>query len=208
MGDAALLLRWAGLGRTGDPLRVAAVHRAIRRARLDGVVDVVPAPASVLVRFDPARATLAELTRQLPGVAMAGTSDRRPRRHSVAVRYGGFNGPDLEEVSARLGISEEDVVRRHAAATYTVLATGFTPGFVYLGHLPPRLRLPRRPEPRVSVPAGSVAIADAQTGVYGVRSGGGWWLIGRADVPVFRPQSRPPTSFAIGDQVVFKAAAA
>jgi KipI family sensor histidine kinase inhibitor len=207
MGDAALLLRWIGLGRTGDPLRVAAAHRAIRGARLGGVVDVVPAPASVLVRFDPARVSLAELTLRVPEVAMSRAMDRRPRKHSVAVRYGGSDGPDLEEVSARLGISEEDVVRRHAAATYTVLATGFTPGFVYLGHLPPRLRLPRRPEPRVSVPAGSVAIADAQTGVYGVRSGGGWWLIGRAEVPVFRPHSHPPTNFAIGDQVVFKAAA-
>jgi KipI family sensor histidine kinase inhibitor len=207
MGDAALLLRWTGLGRAGDPLRVAAAHRAIQGARLRGVVDVVPAPASVLVRFDPAKASLAELTRRLPEMARSTTSDRRPRQHSVAVRYGGANGPDLEEVSARLGISEEDVIRRHVDTTYTVLATGFTPGFVYLGHLPPRLRLPRRGEPRVSVPAGSVAIADALTGVYGVRSGGGWWLIGRAEVPVFRPQSRPPTSFAIGDQVVFKAAA-
>ena len=207
MGDAALLLRWVGLGRTGDPLLLAAAHRAIRGARLGGVVDVVPAPASVLVRFDPARASLAELTRRLPEVAMSRAMDRRPREHSVAVRYGGSDGPDLEEVSARLGITEEDVVRRHVAGIYTVLATGFTPGFVYLGHLPPRLRLPRRPEPRMAVPAGSVAIADAQTGVYGVRSGGGWWLIGRAEVPVFRPQSHPPTSFAIGDQVVFEAAA-
>jgi KipI family sensor histidine kinase inhibitor len=207
MGDAALLLGWTGIGRTGDPLRVAAAHRAIRGARLLGVVDVVPAPASVLVRFDPARASIDELARRLPQVTGAGAGETRPRRHSVAVRYGGQDGPDLEAVAARLGLSEDDVVRRHTAVEYTVLATGFTPGFVYLGALPVRLRLPRRPEPRPSVPAGSVAIADAQTGVYGVRSGGGWWLIGRAEAPVFRPQRHPPTSFAIGDHVVFEAAA-
>ena len=206
MGDAALLLRWRGLGRNGDPPRVSAAQRAIRDARLRGVLDVVPAPASVLVRFDPARASMAELTQLLQKVALARDADRRPRLHSVAVHYGGQDGPDLEAVADRLGLSVEDLVRRHAAASYTVLATGFTPGFVYLGHLPGRLRLPRRPEPRASVPAGSVAIADALTGVYGVRSGGGWWLIGRAEAPVFRPQRRPPTSFAIGDLVVFEAA--
>jgi len=207
MGDAAMLLRWIGVGRTGDPLRVAAAHRAIRRARLRGVVDVVPAPASVLVRFDPARASVADLTQRLPELALAGTVVRRPRQHSVAVRYGGRDGPDLAVVAERLRMTEEEVVRRHAAAGYTVLATGFTPGFVYLGPLPARLRLPRRPEPRVSVPAGSVAIADALTGVYGVRSGGGWWLIGRAEAPVFQPQRSPPTNFAVGDRVMFVAAA-
>jgi KipI family sensor histidine kinase inhibitor len=207
MGDAALLLRWTGLARTGDPLRVAAAHAAIRGARLKGVIDLVPAPASVLVRFEPGKTSIDELSRRLAEVAVARPLDRPLRQHSVAVRYGGRDGPDLEAVAARLGLSEEEVVRRHAAARYTVLATGFTPGFVYLGPLPARLRLPRRPEPRLSVPGGSVAIADAQTGVYGVRSGGGWWLIGRAEVPIFRPQKHPPTSFAIGDQVMFEATA-
>ena len=205
MGDAAVMLRWTETGVAGSPLRVAAAHRAIRGARLGGVVDVVPAPASVLVRFDPARTSVAELAGRLPMLATAPAPDRSPKLHAVAVRYGGDDGPDLSEVAARLGLTEHDVVRRHAAATYTVLATGFTPGFVYLGHLPPRLRLPRRPEPRVSVPAGSVAIADAQTGVYGVRSGGGWWLIGRAATATFQPLRRPPTAFGIGDRVVFKA---
>jgi KipI family sensor histidine kinase inhibitor len=204
MGDAALLLRWAGLGRTGDPVRVATAHSVIRGARLQGVIDVVPAPASVLVRFDPARALMAELARRLSEVVVARAADRRPREHSIPVRYGGEDGPDLEAVAARLGLGQEEVVRRHAAATYTVLATGFTPGFIYLGPLPASLRLPRRPDPRVSVPAGSVAIADAQTGVYGVRSGGGWWLIGRAAVPIFRPQRHPPTTLAIGDRVDFQ----
>jgi KipI family sensor histidine kinase inhibitor len=130
---------------------------------------------------------------------------RRPRQHHLAASYGGDAGPDLEEVADRLGLTTAEVVARHTARTYTVLATGFAPGFVYLGPLPPSLRLPRRDEPRVAVPAGSVAIADAQTGVYGVRSGGGWWLIGCTTAATFRPEKRPPTAFSIGDRVTFEA---
>src|ERR1700682_5366604 len=104
MGDAALLLRWRGLGRNGGPPRVSAAQRASRGARLRGGLDVVPAPASVLVRFDPARASMAELTQLLQKVALARDADRRPRLHSVAVHYGGQDGPDLEAVADRLGL--------------------------------------------------------------------------------------------------------
>jgi 5-oxoprolinase (ATP-hydrolysing) subunit B len=204
MGDSAILLRWTRGGAGGVPLAVAAAHRSIRAARLAGVVDVVPAPASLLVRFDPGRVSGDALAGRLPALAAAAGVTRRPRHHRLAVRYGGDQGPDLEEVADRLGLRPAQVVTRHAARAYTVLATGFAPGFVYLGPLPPSLRLARRDEPRVAVPACSVAIAGAQTGVYGVRSGGGWWLIGRATTPTFRPEKHPPTSFAIGDRVTFE----
>jgi inhibitor of KinA len=205
MGDAALLLRWAGAGPAGAPLAVEAARRAIRAARLAGVVDVISAPATLLVRFDPARVSAAALAGRLPALAGGAVPKRQPRQHRLAVRYGGDAGPDLEEVADLLGLSLDQVVARHTARAYTVMATGFAPGFVYLGPLPPSLRLPRREEPRPAVPAGSVAIADAQTGVYGVRSGGGWWLIGRAQAPTFHPDRNPPTRFAIGDRVTFEA---
>ena len=204
MGDAALLLRWTGMGRAGDPAMVEDAWRALRRARIPGVVDVVPAPASVLVRFDPSRSSARELRRVLPGLVGAPATARPGRRHTIGVRYGGEGGPDLGEVSHRLGLSPDEVVRLHQATEYTVLTTGFAPGFVYLGPLPPALRLPRRPEPRLSVPSGSVAIADAQTGIYGVRSGGGWWLIGRTETPTFDPTRLPPTPFVIGHTVRFR----
>jgi KipI family sensor histidine kinase inhibitor len=205
MGDAALLLRWGRAGAAGAPAAVSAAYRSIRAARIAGVVDVVPAPASMLVRFDPDRVSASDLGGRLVPLATAPAVERRPRQHRLPVRYGGEAGPDLEEVAARLGLSPAQVVARHTSRTYTVLATGFAPGFVYLGPLPPSLRLARRQQPRVSVPAGSVAIGDAQTGVYGVRSGGGWWLIGRTEVPTFRPEKRPPTRFTIGDRVTFEA---
>jgi len=205
MGDAALLLRWTGLGRKGDPAAIASTYRAIRSARIPGVIDVVPAPASVMVRFDPLRVTEGELKTRLPQFAASRAGVRSPRKHRVALRYGGEEGPDIDEVADRLGLSVDEVIRRHSTATYTVLATGFSPGFVYLGPVVASLRLARREDPRLAVPSGSVALADAQTGIYGVRSGGGWWLIGRAAVPTFRADRRPPTPFEIGDQVEFEA---
>ncbi len=205
VGDAAVILRWGGRARV-EPLRIAAVDRSIRAARLRGVVDVVPAPASVLVRFDPVRVSVADLETRLRRLASARVARARARGHRLAVRYGGEDGPDLEEVAERLRLRPGQVVARHQAVIYTVLATGFAPGFVYLGPLPRSLRLPRRAEPRVAVPAGSVAIADAQTGVYGARTGGGWWLIGRTESPIFRPEQRSPAAFAIGDSVTFAAA--
>lgn len=205
LGDAAVLIHWGGLGRVGDPMRVAAVERAVRAAKLKGVTDVVPAPASVLVRFDPRRTRAAALDPLLQELATVDPSPTRPKPHRLAVRYGGADGPDLGDVAERLRLSPEEVIERHAAATYTVLATGFAPGFVYLGPLPESLRLPRREEPRVSVPAGSIAIADAQTGIYGIRSGGGWWLIGRTTTPTFHPEKRQPSAYSIGDEVLFEA---
>jgi KipI family sensor histidine kinase inhibitor len=206
MGDAAVMLRWTGLGAGGDPLTIAATCRAIRGARISGVLDVVPAPASILVRFDPERVSEAELRPRLLGFTSSPAGLQPPRNHKVVVRYGGGDGPDIEEVAALLGLTPGEVVKRHSAAVYTVLTTGFSPGFVYLGPLPATLRLARRQEPRLSVPSGSVAIAGAQSGIYGARSGGGWWLIGRAATATFRPNRRPPTAFEIGDKVEFEAA--
>jgi len=205
MGDAALLLRWTGMARDGDPAMVESAYRSIRRARLRGVVDVVPAPASVLVRFDPSRVSATLLRQALPPLVPQPAQAKQGRAHAISVRYGGSAGPDLEEVAHRLHLSQDEVIRLHQGTEYTVLATGFAPGFVYLGPLPPALRLPRREDPRISVPAGSVAIADALTGIYGIRSGGGWWLIGRTETPTFDPNRLPPTPFAIGRRVCFRA---
>jgi KipI family sensor histidine kinase inhibitor len=207
MGEAALLWRWPA--RVPSPrmsATVGAAWRAVRAGRLGGVVDTVPGPASLLVRFDPLRTT-AEAVRLAVEALLPADADPAPgRTHTLAVRYGGADGPDLDEVAGRLGMRPEAVIRAHQQAHYSVLVTGFMPGFVYLGPLAPSLRLPRREYPRRVVPAGSVAIAEAQTGVYGVQSAGGWWLIGRVEARLFDPRANPPTRFAIGDQVSFQPA--
>jgi KipI family sensor histidine kinase inhibitor len=204
LGEAALLLRWRARAPSREMAqRVRSVWEAVRAARLDGVIDVVPAPASLLLRFDPGRSDRADLERRLAELVKAGASpDATPvARHVVEVTYGGEHGPDLEEVADRLSLTPEEVISLHTSETLTVLATGFTPGFVYLGPLSATLELPRRERPRTRVPAGSVAIAERQTGIYCVESAGGWWLIGSTSQAAFRPDADPPVAFAIGDQV-------
>ncbi|HLB54334.1 MAG TPA: 5-oxoprolinase subunit PxpB, partial [Gemmatimonadales bacterium] len=120
----------------------------------------------------------------------------------IPVRY---DGPDLEEVSARTSLTREEVIRRHTAPEYLVYLLGFAPGFGYLGDLDPALILPRRSAPRTRVPAGSVAIAGAQTAVYPLETPGGWHLIGRTTLSLFDPRRDPPALLAPGDRVRFEA---
>ena len=102
-------------------------------------------------------------------------------------------------------MAEAEAVSLHSGAEYLVHAIGFTPGFPYLGGLPERLRTPRRDTPRAHVPAGSVAIGGSQTGVYPVGSPGGWQIVGRTPIALFRPLERPASLLRPGDRVRFRA---
>ena len=121
----------------------------------------------------------------------------------IPVAYGGEHGPDLADVAAHTGLSAAEVVRRHAAAEYVVYLLGFLPGFAFLGGLPTALATPRRAVPRTAVPAGSVGIGGEQTGIYPLRSPGGWHLIGRTEVALFDPLAASPTLLRPGDRVRF-----
>lgn len=122
---------------------------------------------------------------------------------AIPVIYGGVAGPDLEAVAGHNGLTPQQVVEAHAAGRYTVYFMGFQPGFPYLGGLDARLHTPRRAEPRLVVPAGSVGIGGSQTGVYPLAAPGGWQLIGRTDIALFTPDQQPPTFLRPGDQVRF-----
>ncbi len=133
----------------------------------------------------------------------AGTSPDDGIDIEIPVRYGGVDGPDLDEVAALLGMRPQDVVDLHAAARYRVLFLGFAPGFGYLGGLPEQLATPRRASPRERVPAGSVGIAGRQTAVYPLAMPGGWQLIGRTDTILFDPAKPEPALFRPGASVRF-----
>lgn len=213
-GDAALLVV---LGNSLDVVVNARVHRLARLLDERHADDrawgrPVPAYASLLVPYDPLLLTAPEAHRQLTDVMVGWTtldpadSPTAPgREHVVAVRYGGDAGPDLAEVASRLGRSEVDVIERHAAVAYCVFMLGFSPGFPYLGPLPDDLVLPRRATPRTSVPAGSVAIAGRQTGIYPAATPGGWHLIGRTDAVLWDPTRQRPALLEPGDTVRFVA---
>jgi KipI family sensor histidine kinase inhibitor len=125
------------------------------------------------------------------------------RTIEIAVRYGGDDGADLRDVAQACGLREDEAIALHAAATYVVAFVGFLPGFAYLDGLDERLRLPRRAQPRTRVPAGSVAIAGAQSGVYPFDSPGGWHIIGRTAQRMFDPEREPAALLQPVDRVRF-----
>ena len=208
MGEAALLATLS------DALDARANAWALRAARAlearrggaPGLGAAVPGHGSVLVPFDPDRcpeALARALIEQALGDACATEETPGGVLHEIPVAYGGAEGPDLGEGAARTGLSAEEGVALHAGTEYRVLVLGFMPGFPYLGVLPPALDLPRRATPRVRVPAGSVAIAGRQTGIYPADTAGGWHLIGRTEVRPWDPRRDPPALLAPGDRVRF-----
>ncbi len=166
----------------------AALHRWLLDDPPDGVVELVPAERSVLVRFDAGRTGPAAVRRHVERVASE-SATHHPHRPPPAARTVEvpvcYDGPDLDEVAAVTASTTAEVIARHQAPSYTSAFCGFSPGFAYLTGLDPSLHLPRRDEPRTTVPAGSVAIAAGYTAVYPRSSPGGWWLLGRTDLDVW-----------------------
>jgi KipI family sensor histidine kinase inhibitor len=206
-GDEALLVT---LDSVASEEAIGRAHTLARLVRGAGQPWGRPVPgyASVMVPFDAVRlpaadaaARLATLVEQARAVPPEADSDGAPV--TIAVRYGGNDGPDLAEVAERTGRSPADVIELHGSVTYLVHMLGFAPGFGYLGQLPAELALPRRAEPRTQVPTGSVAIAGRQTAVYPFSTPGGWHLIGRTDQQMWRIDRDPPALLAPGMRVRF-----
>jgi inhibitor of KinA len=160
----------------------------------------------VALYFDPVHTDVESLLARLEQDADAGgVAGRSPVEHLIPVEYGGPAGLDLADVARAAGLAEDEVVSIHARGVYRVFMLGFLPGFAYMGPLEPRLVRPRRSIPRPRVPAGSVAIAGAQTGVYPTDSPGGWNIIGRTSVRLFDPDRHAPFLLEAGDTVRFSA---
>lgn len=184
---------------------VRVLHAWLRDDPPEAIVDLHPAYATLLVRYDPLRCDPEALAQEISRRAesLSGRPERAPRSFEIPVRYGGAFGPDLDEVARVTGLPAEDVVAAHAGAVYDVRFIGFSPGFPYLAGLPERLATPRREAPRVNVEAGSVAIAGPQAGIYPVRSPGGWSIIGWTDFTLFDPTREAGAILAPGDRVRF-----
>lgn len=188
--------------------RAIELARRLEARAAAGIRDIVPGYCTVGVHFDPLSTDLAALERAVAdaGAGLDGpvTLADRPAIE-IPVVYGGADGPDLARVAEFAGCSEEEVVRRHASMTYRVYMLGFVPGFAYMGRVDASIAAPRHRVPRERVPAGSVGIAGAQTGVYPISTPGGWQLIGRTDLSMFDASRTPPNRLAPGDLVRFVA---
>ncbi len=165
----------------------------------------VPAYASALLRFDPLRTAPADAEKLVDAMLARGqlvlSAGNEPRRLiEIPTTY---DGPDLAETAERSQLSVEQLVALHSEREYTAYFLGFMPGFAYCGRLDPRIVSPRLARPRERVPAGSVAIADGQTGVYPLASPGGWRLIGRTDLALFDPGAAEPVTIRAGDRIRF-----
>lgn len=212
LGDSAVLLHFGDAIDAAINARVHAAVRHIAARQLPGIVELIPAYASLAVQLDPAcwsGGTLAPAQRcaeaLLDALAAAPATDEiSSTTIEIPVCYGAGFGPDLDAAAARCGLAAQELAELHAATNYRVALLGFAPGFPYLLGLDPRLHLPRLATPRTRVPAGSVAIGGAQTGIYPRELPGGWNLIGRTPLRLFDAARSPPNRIAAGMQLRFR----
>lgn len=185
--------------------QVAKLLRLLELRPIIGIVNLHPAYCSVLVKFDVLKLHHDELETRLRSYLdrLDEVSLPEPRHREIPVCYGGEYGPDLAEVSDTHSLSFQQVIDLHVSATYIVYFLGFVPGFAYLGGLPEALVTPRLPMPRRRVPPGSVGIAGHQSGVYPFATPGGWRLIGRTPIVMFRSDRTAMSFLSIGDRVHF-----
>jgi KipI family sensor histidine kinase inhibitor len=171
---------------------------------LPGVIETVPTFRSLLVHYDPLATTRAELERALASLLDAATDGKTgARQWRIPACYAGECAPDLDEVAQLTGHSASEIVSLHSGTRYHVYMLGFLPGFPYMGDLPAELALPRRADPRLRVPAGSISIATTLTAIYPYQSPGGWHLIGATPIRFFDVAREPPSLLAAGDALLF-----
>jgi len=207
-GDAALVVQ---LQERIDPALngwCVSLARALEVRLGTAIRDAVVGYASVTVYFDPMRIDAAWLEDEIAAAAQETEFEMDGPRDGavveVPVHYGGEFGPDLPEVARFGACSEDDVIELHAGRTYRVYLMGFVPGFAYMAEVDAKIATPRRVSPRTLVPAGSVAIAGGQTGIYPSATPGGWNIIGRTPLALYDPTRREPFLFRPGDVVRFR----
>ena len=206
-GDSAINLEFAKTisPQTSGMIRVAA--QTLTDDPIPGVTELVPTFCSLMVTYDPCVIGYDELCQRVQGKLrnLAAAEAGVKRIVVIPVCYGGEFGPDLPTVAHHAGMSEQDVVSLHCAHDYLIDMLGFLPGFAYLGGLDPRLHTPRLAEPRTEIPAGSVGIGGAQTGIYPLPSPGGWQIIGRSPLRPYDAEREPAFLYAAGDSIEFEA---
>lgn len=205
VGDACVVIEFEARVDPALNRRAVAAADRVAGAALPGVRDVVATYHAVAVHFDPLEADRDRLIRALEQAVRSPDAGARAAdaAHEIPVCYGGEYGPDLPDLARFAGCSEEAVVHLHCDPVYRVYMMGFLPGFAYLGTVDERLRMGRHETPRLRVPAGSVAIAGFQTGVYPLESPGGWRVIGRTSVKPYDERRADPLLFRTGDEVRF-----
>lgn len=182
--------------------KVIALKQEIYRLNIDGVISVISTYHSVGLFCDPIRINRHELMRTIDSLIRK-TEPVQHKSYDIVEIPVKYDGEDLKRVALHAGISEEEVIKIHCSPLYRVYMLGFTPGFPYLGGMDERIRTPRLDSPRLKVKAGSVGIADNQTGIYSLDSPGGWNIIGHTEIKLYDLEREQPILLKSGQFVKF-----
>jgi inhibitor of KinA len=203
-GDTALVVEFGDSIDRRVSAKVLALARRLDQHRPGGIIETVPTFRSLMVHYDPLVLPMSSLSARIAELMQSIQTREEPGRlWRLPACYDTRIAPDLDDVVSRTGLSEDQVIECHSAATYHVYMLGFLPGMAYLGDVPAELVLPRRPRPRLKVPAGSVAIATTMTCIIPLETPSGWHLIGRSPVPFLEQRPDPAALLAAGDKVTF-----
>lgn len=206
-GDTALIVEFGNTIGLEINRRVMTLNEAILKAKINGVEELVPTYRSLLVRYDPLKISYEQLVlsiKNLENTAEVLEAEVKGRKVVVPVVYGEEYGPDLSHVARVHGLTEAQVIKLHSGREYRVYMIGFVAGFPYLGEVADEIATPRLETPRMKVPAGSVGIAEKQTGIYPREAPGGWQIVGRTPLRLFDPRQESPTLLSPGDTVEFR----
>ena len=205
-GDSAVTVEFSKDIDDAANRRVLALDRALTEAPIEGITETVPTYRSLLVHYDPCRIDFDALgTALLARAQVPASVASKPRRWRIPVAYGGENGIDLEDVAKARDTTPDEIVARHTAGDYRVAMIGFTPGWSYLSGLAPFLHMPRRQNPRLLTPAGTISIGGVQTGIQCLAGPSGWHLLGRTPVRTYQLHREPIFLLEPGDGINFYA---
>lgn len=204
-GDSALLIEFEQKIAPEINAQITAFVHLLKEQHIEGVTDLIPAFASLLINYDPRVIGYKDLKARIEELLKIEVNEEAgdARVFEIPVCYGGEYGPDIANIAENAGISEQEVIDIHCSKDYLIYMLGFLPGFVYLGGLDERIHTPRLANPRISIPAGSVGIAASQTGIYPLNSPGGWQLLGMTPVKTYDPERETPILVEAGDYIRF-----
>ncbi|MEO9476100.1 MAG: 5-oxoprolinase subunit PxpB [Cyclobacteriaceae bacterium] len=205
MGDANLLLEWSQEIDESLLNQILSFQGAIRQLNIDGIIETWPAYNSLAIAFDPDLIDSKSLVEELSKIESNPTSINDSKIWQIPVCYEREYGHDLEEMEKALNLRSDEIIKFHTSADYLVHFQGFLPGFMYLSGLNPCLHLPRKQNPPLRIPEGSVAIGGSQTGIYPTSSPGGWYILGNCPLKLFDAKLPNPCFVQPGDIVRFMA---
>lgn len=204
-GDSGILIRFGNTITEEINKKVHDLQLNLETMKTEGIIEMVPAYTDLLILYNPLKNSFKSMSQSIEEAIEKPKSSKTQQQRLIKIPtcYEGEYGADLDEVSKNTGLSKDEIVKIHSSSKYLVYMLGFTPGFSYLGGMDERIACPRKKIPRQDIPAGSVGIADKQTGIYPIESPGGWQLIGRTPLNLFDPSREEIFLCKAGDQLQF-----